>query len=58
MIGKRLKVARAAAGLSLRRLEARIGNLVTAQAIGKYERNESVPGPPFWWHSPMLWRYP
>ena len=44
MIGKRLKVARTAAGLSLRRLEARIGNLVTAQAIGKYERNESVPG--------------
>ena len=44
MIGKRLKVARAAAGLSLRRLEARIGNLVTAQAIGKYKRNESVPG--------------
>lgn len=44
MIGQRLKVARTAAGLSLRRLEARIGNLVTAQAIGKYERNESVPG--------------
>ena len=44
MIGTRLKVARTAAGLSLRRLEARIGNLVTAQAIGKYERNESVPG--------------
>ena len=43
MIGTRLKVARTAAGLSLRRLEARIGNLVTAQAIGKYERNESVP---------------
>ena len=44
MIGTRLKVARTAAGLSLRKLEARIGNLVTAQAIGKYERNESVPG--------------
>ena len=43
MIGTRLKVARTAAGLSLRRLEARIGNLVTAQAIGKYERNKSVP---------------
>ena len=44
MFGTRLKVARTAAGLSLRRLEARIGNLVTAQAIGKYERNESLPG--------------
>ncbi len=44
MIGTRLKVVRTAAGLSLRRLEARIGNLVTAQAIGKYERNESLPG--------------
>ena len=44
MIGTRLKVARTAAGLSLRRLEARIDNLVTAQAIGKYERNESMPG--------------
>lgn len=44
MIGQRLKVARAAAGLSLRELEGRIGNLVTAQAIGKYERNESNPG--------------
>ena len=44
MIGTRLKVARTAAGLSLRRLEARVDNLVTAQAIGKYERNESMPG--------------
>ena len=44
MIGTRLKVARTAAGLSLRRLEARIGNRGTAQAIGKYARNESVPG--------------
>ena len=44
MIGKRLKLARSAAGLSLRRLEERIGNLVTAQAIGKYERDESMPG--------------
>jgi len=43
MIGQRLKVARAAAGLSLRDLQAKIGNLVTAQAIGKYERNESMP---------------
>ena len=43
MIGQRLRVARAASGLSLRELEAAIGNLVTAQAIGKYERNEDMP---------------
>ena len=35
---------RSAAGLSLRALERRIGGRVTAQAIGKYERNESMPG--------------
>ena len=44
MIGNRLKLARSAAGLSLRELEGRIGSRVTAQAIGKYERNESMPG--------------
>ena len=44
MIGRRLRVARAAAGLSLRALEARIGRRVTAQAISKYERDETVPG--------------
>ena len=43
MIGKRLRLARSAAGLSLRDLEARIGNRVTAQAISKYERDESMP---------------
>lgn len=43
MIGQRLKIARAAAGHSLRDLEAAIGNLVTAQAIGKYERDEDMP---------------
>ncbi len=43
MIGQRLKLARAASGLSLRELEVAIDNLVTAQAIGKYERNESMP---------------
>src|ERR1039458_9796322 len=43
MIGQRLKLARSAAGLSLRDLQAKIGNRVTAQAIGKYERNEDVP---------------
>jgi Zn-dependent peptidase ImmA (M78 family) len=43
MIGERLKLARAAAGLSLRDLEARMNGLVTAQAIGKYERDEMMP---------------
>ena len=43
MIGKRLKIARSSLCLSLRELESRIGNRVTAQAIGKYERNESMP---------------
>jgi Zn-dependent peptidase ImmA (M78 family)/transcriptional regulator with XRE-family HTH domain len=44
MIGRRLKVARAAAGLSLRELSVRMDGLVTAQAIGKYERDEDMPG--------------
>lgn len=44
MLAHRLKVARAAAGLSLRALAARIDNLVSPQAIGKYERGEMVPG--------------
>jgi Zn-dependent peptidase ImmA (M78 family)/transcriptional regulator with XRE-family HTH domain len=43
MIGQRLKLARAASGLSLRDLEAKIENLVSAQAIGKYERDEDMP---------------
>ncbi len=43
MIGQRLKIARAASGLSLRELESAIDNLVTAQAIGKYERDEDMP---------------
>ena len=43
LIGNRIKLARGAAGLSLRALESRIGGRVTAQAIGKYERNESMP---------------
>ncbi len=42
MIGKRLKMARDAAGMSLRDLEAAI-KLVSAQAIGKYERDEMMP---------------
>ncbi|MDZ4802700.1 MAG: XRE family transcriptional regulator [Bryobacteraceae bacterium] len=43
MIGQRLRLARSAAGLSLRDLQERIGNRVTAQAVGKYERNEDMP---------------
>jgi len=33
------------AGLSLRDLQAKIGNKVSAQAIGRYERGEMRPGP-------------
>lgn len=44
MIGHRLKLAREAAGLSLRELESAIDRLVSAQAIGKYERDEMMPG--------------
>jgi Zn-dependent peptidase ImmA (M78 family) len=44
MIGKRLNLARAAAGLSLRDLSAKIDNRVSAQQIGKYERDEDLPG--------------
>lgn len=44
MIGKRLKLARAAAGFSLRDLSAKIDNRVSAQQIGKYERDEDLPG--------------
>lgn len=43
MIGKRLKLARQGSGLSLRDLESKIGNIVSAQAIGKYERDEMLP---------------
>jgi Zn-dependent peptidase ImmA (M78 family) len=46
MIGSRLKLARAAAGMSLRALEERLRGLVTAQAIGKYERDEMMPSSP------------
>lgn len=44
MIGNRLKRAREALGLSLRDLEAAINGQVSAQAIGKYERDEMMPG--------------
>lgn len=43
MIGRKLKIARAAAGLSLRGLASKMGDLVSAQAIGKYERDEDMP---------------
>lgn len=43
MIADRLKLARRKAGYSLRDLEAAIDHKVTAQAIGKYERGESIP---------------
>lgn len=43
MIGNRLKRAREAKAFSLRELEAAIQGRVTAQAIGKYERDESMP---------------
>lgn len=43
MIADRIRLARRKAGLSLRELSARMGGLVTAQAIGKYERNEDIP---------------
>ena len=43
MIGRRLKIARAASGFSLRDLSAQMENRVSAQAIGKYERNEDMP---------------
>lgn len=43
MLGNRLKLARTAAGLSLRDLEAKINRAVSAQAIGMYERDETTP---------------
>lgn len=43
MMGARLKLARKKAGLSLRDLAHAIGGLVSAQALGKYERDEMVP---------------
>lgn len=43
MIGVKLRKARAATGWSLRELAIQLDDLVTAQAIGKYERNEDMP---------------
>ena len=42
-IGQRIRISRRISGLSLRDLESRIDNRVTAQAISKYERGESMP---------------
>ena len=42
-IGQRIRISRRAHGLSLRALQSRIDNHVTAQAISKYERGESMP---------------
>lgn len=44
MNGERIKLARKKAGLSLRGLADKMGGLVSAQAIGKYERGEMSPG--------------
>lgn len=43
MIGTRIKLARKKAGLSLRGLAEALGGKVSAQAIGKYERDEMTP---------------
>lgn len=43
-IGHRIKLARKREGMSLRNLAAKMNLIVSAQAIGKYERNEMVPG--------------
>ncbi len=44
MIADRIKLARRKAGFSLRDLSNAMGGRVTAQAIGKYERGEDIPG--------------
>ena len=43
MFSERLKLARKRSGLSLRELSSAMGGIVTAQAIGKYERAEMMP---------------
>src|SRR3954468_18529614 len=43
MIGNRIRLARSKAGYSLRDLATAMGERVTPQAIGKYERGESEP---------------
>ena len=46
MFGERLKLARKRSGLSLRALSSRIEGVVSAQAIGKYERGKMMPSSP------------
>lgn len=43
MNGERIKLARKRSGLSLRDLAHKMDDTVTAQAIGKYERDEMTP---------------
>ena len=43
MFSERLKIARKRSGLSLRELSSRMEGIVSAQAIGKYERGEMMP---------------
>ena len=43
MFSERLKLARKRSGFSLRELSSRLGGMVSAQAIGKYERGEMMP---------------
>ena len=43
MFSERLKLARKRSGLSLRELSSNMGGIVSAQAIGKYERGEMMP---------------
>ena len=43
MFSERLKLARKCSGLSLRALSSNMNRMVSAQAIGKYERGEMMP---------------
>ena len=43
MFNERLKLARKRSGFSLRELSSRVRGMVSAQAIGKYERGEMMP---------------
>ena len=43
MFSERLKIARKRSGLSLRELSSHMEGIVSAQAIGKYERGEMMP---------------
>jgi len=42
-LGQRIKLSRHSLGISLRDLETKIDNRVSAQAISKYERGKSIP---------------